>query len=65
MHELTAHFIEHMHTPAGMALHGFLSLPFLLAASGVMLAWFFYTKRPDIPAAIQKRFGFIHQYFRK
>ncbi len=61
MHELTAHFIEHMHTPAGMALHGFLSLPFLLAASGVMLAWFFYTKRPDIPAAIQKRFGFIHR----
>ncbi len=61
MMRLAAHYAEHLHSPAGMALHGFASLPFVLAASGVALAWFFYMKRPDIPAAIQKRFSFINQ----
>ena len=41
--------------PIAMALHGFASLPFVLAASGVVLAWFFYLKRPDIPEAIKQR----------
>ena len=60
MAELAHHYAEHLHSPAGMALHGFMSLPFVLAASGVLLAWFFYTKRPDIPAAIQTKFSLIH-----
>ena len=60
MTELAHHYGEHLHTPAGMALQGFISLPFVLAASGVLLAWFFYTKRPDIPAAIQQKFSFIN-----
>ena len=42
--------------PLAMALHGIASLPFVLAMSGVALAWFFYLKRPDIPLAIQQRF---------
>ena len=61
MTELAHHYAEHLHTAVGMALHGFLSLPFVLAASGVLLAWFFYMKRPDIPAAIQQRFSTINQ----
>ena len=61
MAELAQHYAEHFHTPAGMALHGFLSLPFVLAASGVGLAWFFYMKRPDIPAAIQQKFSLINK----
>ncbi len=60
MAELAQHYAEHLHTPAGMALQGFMSLPFLLAASGVVLAWFFYTKRPDIPAAIQQKFSLLN-----
>jgi NADH-quinone oxidoreductase subunit L len=60
MHVLTQHFIEVLHSPVGMALHGFATLPFALAATGVAVAWFFYMKRPDIPAAIQKRFSFIN-----
>ena len=60
MTELAHHYAEHLHTPAGMALRGFLSLPFVLAASGVVLAWFFYTKRPDIPAAIQQKFSLLN-----
>ena len=64
-HPALAHLIHHYHTvihsPAGMALRGFASLPFMLAASGVLLAWFFYMKRPDIPAAIQQRCQLIYR----
>ncbi len=60
MHELAHHWHEIFHNAAGMAIHGFMTLPFALAASGVFVAWFFYMKRPDIPAAIQKRFALIN-----
>lgn len=60
MHELAHHWHNIFHSAAGMALHGFMTLPFALAASGVFVAWFFYMKRPDIPAAIQKRFASIN-----
>ena len=55
MSHLAHHYTEFLHSPAGMAIHGLMSLPFALAAAGVALSWFFYMKRPDIPAAIQKK----------
>ena len=61
MLEMAHHYAEHLHSPAGMALHGFLSLPFALAASGVALAWFFYMKRPDVPASIQQKLKVLYQ----
>ena len=61
MQHLTHHFHEFLHTSSGMALHGIMTLPFALAALGVVSSWFFYMKRPDIPAAIQKRFSFVYQ----
>lgn len=61
MHELTHEWHEVIHSAAGMALHGLMSLPFALAASGVGLAWFFYMKRPDIPAKIQIKFSLINR----
>ena len=61
MMHLAHHYKEILHSPAGMALHGLMTLPFLLAASGVALAWFFYMKRPDIPANIQQRFIVIYK----
>ena len=61
MHELTHEWHEVMHNAAGMALHSLMSLPLLLAASGVAVAWFFYMKRPDIPASIQARFSTINK----
>jgi NADH-quinone oxidoreductase subunit L len=60
MEHLAHHYHEFMHSPAGMAIHGFTSLPFFLAASGVLLSWFFYMKRPDIPAAIKARCQLIY-----
>jgi NADH-quinone oxidoreductase subunit L len=47
---------KEFHGALGMALHGIASLPFVLAMSGVVLSWFFYLKRPDIPAAIKEKF---------
>jgi len=57
MHELNQHF----HGAAAMGLHAVMTLPFWLAVAGVGLSAFFYLKRPDIPAAIAKRFRFLHQ----
>ena len=56
MRELEHHF----HGAAVMALHAVSTLPFWLAAAGVGTAWFFYLKRQDIPAMIQKKFGLVH-----
>jgi NADH-quinone oxidoreductase subunit L len=61
MYELTHEWHEVIHSAAGMAYHGLMSLPFLLAFSGVALAWFFYMKRPDIPAKIQTKFSLINR----
>ncbi|VAW94367.1 NADH-ubiquinone oxidoreductase chain L [hydrothermal vent metagenome] len=36
------------------------SLPFILALSGVVVAWFLWMKRPDIPAKIEKKFKWLH-----
>jgi NADH-quinone oxidoreductase subunit L len=43
-----------------MGLHALISLPFLLAAAGVGLSWYFYMKRPDIPASLKSRFSGIY-----
>jgi NADH-quinone oxidoreductase subunit L len=48
MTELAAHF----HGAGAMAAHALQTLPFWLALSGVMVAWWFYLKQPAIPAAI-------------
>ncbi len=60
METLAHHWHEIYHSPSGMALHGLMTLPFALALSGVVLAWFFYMKRPDIPAKIQQNFSIIN-----
>jgi NADH-quinone oxidoreductase subunit L len=54
-HDVVARLGEDFHGWLAMGLHGFLTLPFLLASAGVVLAWFFYLKRPDIAATIRDR----------
>jgi NADH-quinone oxidoreductase subunit L len=53
-HPAMATLTEEFHGAAAMALHGLTTLPFMLATAGVVLSWFFYLRRPDIPAAIRK-----------
>ena len=57
MHELAHHF----HGAAAMALHALTTPTFLLALAGVVLSWFFYLKRPDIPAALKARFSGLYR----
>ncbi len=56
MRELAHHF----HGAAAMGLHAVATVPFWLAVAGVGLSWFFYMKRQDIPAMLQKKFSFIY-----
>jgi NADH-quinone oxidoreductase subunit L len=56
MHEME----EEFHGAFAMTIHALTSVPLWLAAAGVFSSWFFYMKRPDIPAAIQKRFQWIY-----
>jgi len=50
MKDLASHF----QSAAGMAVHGFQTVPFWLAAAGVFAAWLFYLKAPAIPAALDR-----------
>ncbi|MDR2189113.1 MAG: NADH-quinone oxidoreductase subunit L [Azonexus sp.] len=59
-HPALAHFLEEFHGAAAMGLHAFTTPPLYLALAGVLLSWFFYLKRPDIPAAIARRFSAIY-----
>jgi NADH-quinone oxidoreductase subunit L len=59
-HPAMAELHEEFHGAFAMALHSLTTLPFWLAFSGVALSWFFYMKRPDIPAAIKERFSLIY-----
>jgi NADH-quinone oxidoreductase subunit L len=43
-----------------MTLHSLQGLPVWLALAGVVVAWFFYLKRPSIPAALKHRFSGIY-----
>jgi NADH-quinone oxidoreductase subunit L len=57
MHELA----EEFRGAAEMGRHAFTALPFWLALAGVGLSWFFYMKRPDIPAAIKSKVGPLYK----
>jgi NADH-quinone oxidoreductase subunit L len=54
-HPAMAELAEQFHGALAMALHGLTTLPFWLALSGVVVAWWFYLVQPAIPAAIDAR----------
>jgi len=55
VHGAMAYLREHLHDPLSMALHGFVTAPFWLALAGVVLAWYLYVHRPDLPGRIAGR----------
>jgi NADH-quinone oxidoreductase subunit L len=59
-HEAMAHLREHFHGATAMSLHALSTAPFWLAVAGVALAWWFYLKRPDIPAGIAAKARPLH-----
>ena len=59
-HHAMAELREEFHGATAMAFHALTTLPFWLAVAGVASSWFFYMKRPDIPAAIKHRFEAVY-----
>lgn len=59
-HPGMAELASEFHGPFEMVVHAVQEYPVWIALSGFVTAWFFYMKRPDIPAAIQKRFHAIY-----
>jgi NADH-quinone oxidoreductase subunit L len=62
-HPALAEFVKaHVeHGPVAMALHGFVTPVFWLAAAGVALAWYFYLVKPAIPAWFMAKFGVVYR----
>jgi NADH-quinone oxidoreductase subunit L len=56
-HPAMAELAKMFHGPVAMALHGVVTLPFWLALAGVVTAWVFYLKAPQIPAAFDRALG--------
>jgi len=56
---------ENYHGQWAMVDHGIFSLPFLLAISGVVIAWYIYLKQPSIADAAQQKFAFIYRLLDK
>ena len=59
-HPVMVELASHFHGAFAMATHAVTTPVFWLALLGVASAWFMYMKRPDIPAAIKERSGFIY-----
>jgi NADH-quinone oxidoreductase subunit L len=48
------------HGALGMALHGLMQPPFWLALAGVVTAWVFYLRKPELPAAIRRKLSGLY-----
>jgi NADH-quinone oxidoreductase subunit L len=58
-HPVLEHMKEEFHGVIPMIEHGLKALPFWLALSGAVLAWFLYIVRPDLPTVIKKKLALI------
>lgn len=54
-HDWIPEMAREYHGVFAMMLHGLTSLPFWLAIAGVVLAWYLYILRPDVPAVIRAK----------
>ena len=51
---------EDWHGVVAFMVHGLTGLPIDLALAGIAVAWYLYIKRPDLPAKIAARLGWIY-----
>ncbi|MEQ5841708.1 NADH-quinone oxidoreductase subunit L [Paraburkholderia acidicola] len=59
-HPALREMAEEFHGWAEMGVHSVQGLPVWLALAGVVVAWFLYLKRPDLPAVVKRAFGPIY-----
>ena len=60
-HDVLARVGEGFAGAGAFATHGFVALPFWLAAAGAALAWYLYIRRPGLPGEIAERFHAGHR----
>jgi len=60
-HDVLAHHATDYHGVISFILHGITALPFVLAMSGVAVAYYLYIVRPDLPEKLKQRFSFVYQ----
>jgi len=51
---------DHFHGTIGFGLHGFFSMPFFLAISGILVSWLFFVKKPKLADDCRKLFNPIY-----
>jgi NADH-quinone oxidoreductase subunit L len=58
--DVLAQLADAWHGPVAFALHALQTPTFWAALGGVLVAWFLYLKRPDLPALIHRRAGALY-----
>ncbi len=58
-HEGLAEMAHEYHGVITMMLHGLTSLPFWLALSGAVTAWYLYIVNPALPGVLRQKFSFV------
>jgi NADH-quinone oxidoreductase subunit L len=61
VHPAMADMQRHFLGAWGMAMHSVETVPFWLMVAGVAVAWVLYILKPEVPAAIRARFGFVYR----
>jgi NADH-quinone oxidoreductase subunit L len=59
-HDALVRMREEFHGVFAMMLHAFTTLPFWLTVAGAVAAWYLYIQRPDLPAVLQKKAGWLY-----
>jgi len=59
--DVVAEIGHEFHGPISFAMHALMTPPFWLALAGVLAAWFFVLKRPDLAALAQLRFNWLYR----
>jgi len=60
-HDVLAHMAREFHGLLGLMAHAPMTLPFWLSLGGIATAAYLYLMRPDLPAVIASKFGFIYR----
>jgi NADH-quinone oxidoreductase subunit L len=58
-HPAMAELKQEFHGALPMLLHSVTTLPFWLVVVGIVVPWYLYVVRPDLPGVIREKLGFI------
>ena len=61
VHDVLGHLGEEYHGVLSFTLHAFQAPPLYIALSGVLVAWLFYIKFPQVPDILAGRFSLIYK----